>query len=154
MANVTTILYSYRSIQVMSQTLTLDCEYCICQTIPHQLGFNYAVPYDTFKAGDALGLLDVISTQLEGFYANGEVVASSGIQDIDKSGLISDWVAVVVEYNRDAQGLPPLQGTVNIPAQAFFNQETGIGGFHVPGSEPPNQYVVDEYDRLRALAGG
>ena len=74
------------------------------------------------------------------------------MQDVDASGLLVDLVEVVVEYDRTAQGLPPLQGTVQIPIQAFFSQDTGIGGFHIPGGESPNQYVVDEYNRLAALA--
>lgn len=154
MAITTTILDSYRTIKVMGPESVLDVQYCTCQSIPHGLGFAYAVPRDTYLAGDALGLLDVISSQLEEIYSNGEMVASSPLQDLDANGLLQDWVAAVVSLDRTGQGLPPLTSTVNIPVDAFFAQETGIGGFTIPGSEAPNKYVADEYALLEQLNGG
>lgn len=153
MADSFYVINSFRTVQVMSPTVVLDVQYATCATIPNQLGFAYAVPLDAWKAGDAGGLLDVIAGQLEGIYSGGQISASSPIQDIDQNGLLSDTIDVVVKYDRTAAGLPALFGTVNIPVQAFFSQETGIGGFHVPGSESPQQYVTDEYQRLAALAG-
>ena len=154
------VLTSFRTIQVLGPTLTQDAEYAVCSTVPHGFGFAYAVPIDSWAPPGAppgsgpdpaaVQLLDVIATQLEALAANGEAVGSVPVQDVDRNGLITDAVDVTVAYDRSAQGLPTLYGTVTIPIQAFFNQETGIGGFHV--GEPPNQYVVDEYHRLAALA--
>ena len=145
-------LGSYRTIQVMSATQVLDVQYVTCTTIPHGFGFAYAVPLASWLAGAGEGLLAVIADELELIASNGEAVASSPVQDIDASGLLVDLVEVVVEYPMVAQGLPPLQGTVQIPIQAFFAQDTGIGGFTIPGAKAPNQYVVDEYNRLATLA--
>lgn len=147
-------LDSYRTVKVLSATDVVDVQYVSAISLPSGFGFAYAVPYDSWVSGAGNGLLDVIATQLEQIGSNGQMVASSPVQDLDANGLLVDYVAAVVEYSQAAQGLPPLQGTANIPVQAFFGQDTGIGGFHIPGSQSPNQYVVDEYDRLQALAGG
>lgn len=145
-----TVVTSYRTVKVLSQTEVLDAEYVLCTTVPHGFGFAYAVDIADWKRDQAVGLLEVIALQLEALAANGEAVGSVAVQDVDNSGLLTDAVEVTVAYDRSAQGLPSLYGSVTIPIQAFFNQETGIGGFHI--GEPPNQYVVDEYNRLAALA--
>ena len=144
------VINSFRTVQVISNTTVLDAEYVVAQTIPHGFGFAYAVPLTSWLSGAGEGLLATIADQLEALAANGEAVGSVPVQDVDNNGLLTDAVDVTVAYDRTAQGLPPLYGSVTIPIQAFFNQETGIGGFHV--GEPPNQYVVDEYHRLAALA--
>ena len=144
------VINSFRTVLVLSNTTVLDAEYVVAQTIPHGFGFAYAVPIESWKADRAVGLLSVIADQLEALAANGEAVGSVPVQDVDNNGLLADAVDVTVAYDRAAQGLPPLYGSVTIPIQAFFTQETGIGGFHT--GEPPNQYVVDEYNRLAALA--
>lgn len=149
-----TPLDSYRTVKVLTQTDVVDVQYVSAVTSPNGLGFAYAVPYASWLSGAGNGLLDVIAVQLEEIFANGEIVASSPVQDLDASGLLVDYVSVIVQLDRTAQGLPPLNGTVNIPVDAFFSQDTGIGGFHVPGTVAPNQYVVDEYQRLQTLAGG
>lgn len=152
MADQFWVVNSFRTVQVLSATSVQDAEYATCQTIPNGLGFAYAVPYESWKAGDGGALLEVIAGQLENMaVANGgHVAASTATQDIDLNGLLTDTVDATVVYDRSAVGLPPLYGTVSIPVQAFFNQDTGIGGFHV--GESPNQYVLDEYNRLAALA--
>lgn len=145
-------LGSYRTIKVMSATQVLDVQYVTCTTVPHGFGFAYAVPLTSWLTGAGEGLLAVIADELEIIASNGQAVASSPVQDVDASGLLVDLVEVVVEYNRTAQGLPSLQGTTQIPVEAFFAQETGIGGFTIPGATFPSQYVADEYTRLATLA--
>lgn len=147
-------LDSFRTVKVLTATDVIDVQYVSAISEPSGFGFAYAVPHDEYVASQGVGLLDVIAVQLEEIGSNGQMVASSGVQDLDKNGLLQDFVAAVVEYPRTGQGLPPLQGTVNIPVNNFFAQDTGIGGFHIPGVEAPNQFVVDEYQRLATLAGG
>lgn len=147
------VVNSFRTVQVLSATTVQDAEMVTAQTIPSGLTFAYAVPIEAWLAGTGEALLDVIATQLEGMSvaSGGHVAASTPTQDIDLNGLLTDTVDVTVVFDRSSASLPPLYGTVAIPIQAFFNQQTGIGGFHV--GEAPNQYVVDEYNRLAALAG-
>lgn len=149
-----TPLDSYRTVKVLTPTDVVDIQYVTCISMPSGFGFAYGVPHDEYVASSGVGLLDVIAVQLEEIGANGQMVASSPVQDLDKNGLLQDYVAAVVEYSRTAQGLPPLQGVVNIPINNFFAQDTGIGGFTIPGVEAPNQFVVDEYQRLATLAQG
>ena len=144
------VINSFRTVQVLSNTTVLDAEYVVAQTQPHGFGFAYAVPLTSWLSGAGEGLLAVIADELELLASNGQAVGSVPVQDVDNNGLLTDAVDVTVAFNRDAQGLPPLYGSVVIPIQAFFGQNTGIGGLHV--GESPNQYVVDEYNRLAALA--
>jgi hypothetical protein len=146
------VVTSYRTVQVLSTTTVLDAEYVVCLTVPHGIGFAYAVPLDSWQSGAAGGLLDVIATQLEELAASNHVVGGVGVQEVDQQGLLYDAVDLTVEVDRSAQGLPPLDGVVTIPIQSFFAQDTGIGGFHIPGSVPPAQVVAEEYARLEALA--
>lgn len=143
---------SYRTVQVLSPTQVLDAEYVVCSTVPHGLGFAYTVPEDSWLGGQAGGLLDTIATQLEEMTSGGVVVASTPVQDIDPSGLLTDSVDVTVGYVQPNTSLPELFGGVTIPIQAFFNQDTGIGGLHIGKS--PMSYVTDEYDRLAQLSAG
>lgn len=151
-----TPLDSYRTVKVLSPTDVLDVQYVSAITTPHGLGFAYAVPIDSWNEspGNANGLLDVIAIDLEGIYTGGHLVASTPVQDLDRNGLLQDFVAAVVEYDRTAQGLPPLQGTVNIPVDSFFTSEVIPGGFGVPGAKSPAEYVAEEYALLAALAAG
>ncbi len=147
MADSFAVVNSFRTIQVLSATSILEAEMVTCLTIPSGLGFAYAVPIESWVSGAGEGLLDVIATQLEemSVASGGHVAASTPTQDIDLNGLLTGTVDATVEYSRASAGLPPLYGTVSIPIQAFFSQETGIGGFHF--GESPNQY-----DRLATLA--
>lgn len=154
MADNYTTFGGYKTIQVLAGGTVIDVQYQPASTVPHQLGFAYSIPYASYQSGDGGGLLDVIATQLEEIYSNGQMTASDGIQDIDANGLLSDFVRATVQYDQAAQGLPSSTTTVDIPITAFFSQETGIGGFTVPGAESPNQYVVDAYNLLAQLAGG
>jgi hypothetical protein len=144
----------YKTVQVLSGGTVRDVQYQPATTLPNGLGFAYSIPYDSYLAGDGGGLLDVIATQLEELFSNGQMIASEATQDLDGNGLIADFVTATVQYDQTATGLPPITGAVDIPVQAFFNQDTGIGGFRVPGAKSPNEYVLEEYNRLVALAGG
>lgn len=146
------VVTSYRTVLVMSQTTVLDAERVECITIPHAIGFAYAVPLESWRAGAGEGLLDVIAVALEELATSNDVVGGIGVQENDPQGLLSDAVDLTVRFDRTAQALPPLDGVVTVPVQAFFSQETGIGGFHVPGSVSPAALVAAEYARLEALA--
>ncbi len=144
---------SYRAVLVMSPTTVLDVEVVTSATIPTGVTFTYRVPYESWKEGAAGGLLDVIAVQIEEMVAGNHVVAGAPAQDQDASGLLVDYTDLIVEYDRGAQGLPPLQGTARVPMQNYFAADTGIGGFTIPGVATPAELVNAEYQRLAALAG-
>ena len=148
------VLGSFRTVKVLSPTTVIDVEYVTVQTIPHGLGWAYAIPLDEWRQGGAgLTVLSAISAELENLYTYEHVVAAAPVLDVDLNGLLVDMVSLTVEYSRTAQGLPPLYGTVDIPIRLFvlLYAEEGIP---VPsGTVTPPQLVGAEYDRLAALAG-
>lgn len=153
------VVTSYRTVVVMSQTTVLDAEYVVCISVPHGIGFAYAVPLDSWHAGAGEGLLDVIAVQLEALAVSDHVVGGVGVQEIDAQGLLADAVDLTVRFDRTAQGLPPLDGSVTVPIQAFFDASTGIGGFRINtlvdaagNTVSITQFVAEEYNRLAALA--
>ena|ERR1051326_3380408 len=157
MADSFYVIGSYRTVKVLTGQTVVDVEYVTCATIPTGITFAYGVPIEswTFEPQAGIDLLNVIATQLEEMVTNLHVVSGTAISDLDQSGLLQDYVAVTVEYDRAAQGLPPLYGTVNIRIDNFFLTETGIGGLVItpPGGLTPNAQVQQEYARLQALAG-
>lgn len=150
-------LGSYRTVKVLSGNTILDIQYVTCATIPTGITFAYGVPIDSWQGGTGpgIGLLTDIATQLEEQVTNLHVIAGSANSDLDANGLLQDFVSVTVEYDRSAQGLPALYGTVNIPVNNFLSTDTGIGGLVIPpaGGLTPNQQVQAEYERLGQLAG-
>lgn len=151
------VLGSFRTIKPITGLTTLDVEYVTCATIPSAMTFAYGVPIDSWQGGTGpgIGLLTSIATGLEELVTNLHAVAGMAVQDQDRNGLLQDAVAVTVEYDRSASGLPPLYGTVNIPVNDFLTVDTGIGGLVIPpsGGVTPNERVQREYARLEALAG-
>ena len=150
-------LGSYRTVKVLTGQSVLDIQYVTCATIPTGITFAYGVPHDSWQggAGPGIGLLDDIAVQIEQLVTNLHVVAGTAIQDLDLNGLLEDYVALTVEYDRSSVGLPPLFGTVNVRIDNFLISDTGIGGLVIPppGGLTPSQQVQAEYQRLATLAG-
>jgi hypothetical protein len=156
MADSFYVIGSYRTVKVLSGQTVLDIEYVTCATIPTGITFAYGVPIDawTFEPAAGIDLLNQIAVQLESLVTSGHVVSGSAVQDLDANGLLEDFVAATVAFDRSAQGLPPLYGTVNIPVNALIADTITFGG-HVYSSTSgpsPIALVTAEYARLEQLA--
>jgi hypothetical protein len=148
------VLDTQTTIQVISPTTVLDIEYVTASTTPTGVIFAYPLLEETWQANGGGETLGNIATAIENLVTSNHVVGGSNSQDLDNSGLLVDYVDLIVEYD-PPNGLP-LQSTVSVPISAFVGTELGIGGIVIPGIETPEQYVEAEYDRLVALvaAGG
>src|SRR2546430_14466432 len=108
-------LSSFQTIQVLAANTMRHVEYTANQSVPTGIGYAYAVPLEVWKrnqGGDALGL---IADQLEFLADNSHVVGGGAEQSIDSSGLLAGHVALVVEYERPAAGLPAVERAVTDP---------------------------------------
>jgi hypothetical protein len=147
---------SYRTIKVIPPNSVLEIEYVSCATIPTGITFAYGVPYDGWQGGTGpgIGLLDSIAVQLEQLVSNLDVVGGQATQDLDNNGTLADFVDLYVQYDRSAQGLPPLQETVTVNVNDFLTSETGIGGLVIPpsGGVTPTEAVQAAIARLEQLA--
>jgi hypothetical protein len=147
-------LSSYQTVQVLSANTVRNVQYTGNESLPTGIGYAYAIPLEVWKrnrGGDALGL---IAGQLEYLAEHQHVVDGDAEQSIDASGLLADAVALVVEYDRSATGLPPLQGTVTIPVGDILLEASDPNIFNASGKPSAESLCQAEYDRLQALAAG
>lgn len=150
-----TALDSYRSVQTTAGNQVQDVEVVTASTTPTGVVFTYAVPLSVWVDNNADSSLTAISTYLETLVSDHHVVGGSPSQDFDVNNLTADFVDLVVEYNRDSIGLPPLHGTVGVPITSvlFWAEAAGAHGVTPPGPDPAG-LVDDEYNRLATLAAG
>lgn len=154
MADTYTVLDSYKTIQVISNTQVADIQYISAASVPTGIGFLYSMAYTVWQNGPPYVVLEEIATLLEDLVNSAHVVAGQGVQDLDKNGLLADYQELVVEYDRGPQGLPPLQGTVSMAMGVFSLWATDPSIADQLGQPTPAQVCGAEYNRLKALAGG
>jgi hypothetical protein len=153
MADAYFVQDSYKTTQVASGTQVVDVQYITCLTIPTGIGFAYAMIYTTWQNGPPYDALQAIAVLLEDLVTSAHVVAGQAVQDLDANGLLADYVDLIVELDRSAQGLTPLQGTVSMsmPFIQLWAIDPNIG--NASGQPTPSAKCAEEYARLQALAG-
>lgn len=146
---------SYRSVEVVSGTQVEDVEVVTSATIPTGIRFTWAVPLTVWEADSGIPTLDSIATYLEGLVTDNHVVGGTDSQDFDTNNLLANFVDLTVAYDRSAQGLSPLYGTVSVPITSIvvFAAGSAAQGFGGGGVSDPTIPVDAEYARLAALAG-
>ena len=148
-----TALDSYRSVQVTSGTQVQDVEVVTASTNPTGIQFTYAIPLSLWVNNDADSTLTLMSEYLESLVSGHHVVGGSPSQDFDTNNLLADYVDLVIEYNRDSIGLPPLHGTASVPIAGVVVWASGAAAQGFGGGIPdPASLCDDEYARLAALA--
>jgi hypothetical protein len=146
-------LDSYRSVQVNTPTQVQDVEVVTVATVPSGIQFTYAIPLTVWKADSGVPTLNLMSEYLEGFAPEHHVVGGTPSQDFDANNLLTDYVDLIVEYDRSATGLSPLQGIASVPIAAVVVYSAGAAAQGFGGGIPDPQGIVDdEYNRLAALA--
>ena len=148
------VLDAYKTIQVLAQNKVADVEYVTISTIPTGITLSYAMPHEVWTQGPPYTALDLMAAELENLVTNYHVVAGNAVQDLDKNGLLTDYVDAVIEYDRAATGLPPLQGTVSLPVSLLYLEATDPTLANAEQATPPGALCEAEYLRLQALAGG
>lgn len=154
MADSYIVLDAYKTIQVVSSQLVSDVEYVTISTLPTQITLSYAMDHEVWKKGPPYDQLEAMAQLLENLVTNYHVIAGSAVQDLDANGLLTDYVDVIVQFDRAAASLPPLQGTVSIPVSTIYLEATDpliANALHIT---PPGAMCEAEYLRLQALAGG
>jgi hypothetical protein len=145
-------LDSYRSVQVNTPTQVQDVEVVTSATIPTGIQFTYSIPLSIWKQDSGVSTLNHMAVYLESLVTGHHVVGGQPQQDFDTNNLLADYVDLIVEYDRSASGLAPLQGVASVPiASVLIFSEAGAQGFG-GGIPDPAGIVDDEYNRLAALA--
>jgi hypothetical protein len=94
-----------------------------------------------------------MSGYIEELVAGHHVTGGTPAQDFDPNNLLTDYVDLIVEYNRDSLGLAPLQGVASVPIASVVIYSAGAAAQGFGGGVPDPVGIVDaEYARLAALA--
>ena len=147
-------LDSYRSVQVTSGTQVQDVEVVTGFTSPTGITFIYAVPLQFWLNGTYLTQLEEMSAYLESLASDHHVTGGSPSQDFDPNNLLTDYVDLIITYDRSNIGLGPLNGQASVPIASVvvFAAGAAAQGFG-SGIQDPVILCDDEYARLAALAG-
>src|ERR1700752_2891085 len=147
------IIDSFRTVQVLSQQTVVDIQYITARTLPTGMTFSYAMARSTWLAGPPYVIIDEMAALLESLVTSSHVVAGQAVQDQDASGLLTDFVDLVVRYIQPNPTPPPLQGTVSYPIGqlALWAGDPNIA--EAAGGPTPAQVMLVEYNRLKGLAG-
>lgn len=142
---------SYATVQVLSPTLVNDVVYCTIQTQPSRVIASIPVQETTFDQGQAGPQLTNFAQAIEQIMTDPRVIAATGSQSIDSSGLLADNVVFTVQYIDPvhAPNGATADATVGV-AQLDFSDST-IGRTLQSGV----MAVIDGvYANLKAAAGG
>jgi hypothetical protein len=145
------LIASESTVQVLSPTVVNDVVYCTIQTQPSGVIASMPVQKNVFDSGTAGPELTALADAIEQIMALTEVVAATGTQTIDSSGLIADQVAFTVEY------VPPGTTSTSITAEAlvpigYLNfTDALIGQTSLANTEA---IITAVYNNLQNAAGG
>lgn len=89
---------SYDTVQVLSPTLTVDVVYCTIATQPSSAIVSRTVNRSVFDQGQAGVQLTNFADAVEQILSDTRVIAATGDQSIDLSGLLADFVVFTVQY--------------------------------------------------------
>ena len=142
---------SYRDVQVLGPTQVLDVERVAFQTTGAGVYAEYPIDLASWNADRGREQLNALSDAIDSLIATTAAVGASYLQDTDVSGLLIDYLDVIVEYDSGDPTAQPFQGTARIPL-ALFGSASDPWLANLLGS--PQQMVDDEYQRLVAIANG
>lgn len=151
-----TLVNAAPSLKVLDPNTVLQTERCSIVTQPTGIQATYEVPLTSFQTDAGAALLEVLAGALESLASGHHVTGGLSAQDFDQNGLLTDYVDLIVTYDRGIAGAPLLTGTARVPVDDFFLTETGIGGLQItPASgETPAARCDDVYNSLANVAGG
>jgi hypothetical protein len=145
------LLDSTDVVQVFSPSLVSDALLCTIESAPSGAILIRTVPQAEFQADRGAGILTSLSDAVESILGEGIATAAAGTQGLDPSGLLYDAVVFTVVYVPPYLTPGTIEGTVEIPVNVI-TADTQFGGFLTGGSAA--ERILDEYNRLKALAGG
>lgn len=150
MAGSFSVVSQIRTVQVLGPTQVLDVEQVGFVTHPTGIYAEFPVPLVTWRQGGAGTLIGPLSEAIENLIAGSAATGASYLQDIDESGLLVDFLDVIVEYVPPDGTRPPMTTSVPIPLEAFL--AAGDVWFAQSGVSPA-QLVDEAYQALAATAG-
>lgn len=145
------LLSSGATVQVWSPTLVTDAVLCTFMSSPSGSVLIRTVPESSFVADQGKLLLDSLSAHVEQLLQAGVAIDAAGTQRPDNNGLLLDAVLFTVAYVPPYAAPGQITGTIEIPVD-IIDADTGI--LRGAGAATAPELLLQEYNRLKALAGG
>jgi len=149
MASYTTLGGGTQEVQVLSPTLTLDVQVQPFVTQPSGVFAQFPIPYVDFIAQGVGQWLGPLADAIEGLIANTAAVDATFAQDVDASGLITDYLDFIVEYTPPGRFGPPMQTTARVTMGSLISSSdpffSRLGG-------SPESIIGEAYQALVAAS--
>lgn len=149
MASYVTVGGGTKEVQVLSPTQTLDVQVQPFITQPTGIYAQFPIPYVDFIAQGVGQWLGPLADAIEGLIASTPAVDASFAQDVDGTGLITDYLDFVVEYAPPGRLGPPMQTTARVTMGSLISSSDPWFG-RVAGS--PDTIIDKAYAALVAAA--
>lgn len=144
------LIDSRPTVVVYTPTLSTEAQICSFWSYPSGSTLLRTVSQADFDADRGKALLDSLSDAVEQILGEGLAVAAAGSQGLDNSNLIFDAVTFTVEYVPPTSVPGRILGSIDIPVN-LLTVDTQFSAFL--SGKTAQELIVDEYDRLKALAG-
>lgn len=153
------VLGSFATVQVTSPTTVVDVLRITAKTIPSGITFYANAPYRSIVGVPITGqhitpaqvdeianvFIEPLAAGIERMMGSGQVAYAVAVEDIDRSGLLIDYIDATVSYPSPSTSQPgPFEQTVRIPTNAFDEPS-----FYDPLIGQP---INDAYNALEDLA--
>lgn len=130
MAGPYTVQSQLKSVQVLSPSQVIDVEVLGATTIPSGVYFEVSVPLASWSAGAFDAFLSPVATAIEQRLSGGSADAASWRQDVDDTGLLTDYIDFVVSITPPAGTTGPMSTVVSVPMN-LLTADISIGGNQV-----------------------
>jgi hypothetical protein len=136
---------------VLSATVTNPVEYCTVQTSPSNVIAQIPVDKSTFDAGGASTELALFAGGIEELMLEPGVIAATGSQTIDVTGLLADNVVFTVQYVPPGSSGTSITGEAVVPVGLMPVVQGSVGGALLADAKA---IIAGVYANLKAAAGG
>jgi hypothetical protein len=111
-----------RTVLVRSPTLVEDAVEIHARATPSNIGFVRVILYSTWAKSGVKAALEPIADNIEQIVKNHNVVSGAPVQQVDASGLVSNFVEFIVTTKAQAGSpSPTMTAPVRIPVQALHD---------------------------------
>lgn len=151
MAATYELLASESTVQVQSPTVVVPVVYCTIRTVPSGVVCARPVDEQEFFAETVATRLDLFAQAVEEIMALDYVIAGTGSQTLDPSGLLVDNVVFTVQYVPPGTTGTEITADATVPATMLNDPRATTSGGGITAAKA---IVQDAYMALQSAAGG
>ena len=143
------IITERRTVHVLSQTQVVDSQEIGFNSLPSGTYCQVLVPVAAWKANGPAAWVQPLADAIEGLIPGSGATSATFTQDVDASGLLTDFLDFTVTYTPTGGVGLPLSTVVRIPV-AYLTLDQAIA---TAGHIAPAELIGDAYHRLVTDAG-